>query len=61
MGGILLDSWVDINQLDEINPIQEVCKRGFSMPSDGLVLPVGNIKLQDADSGMWTHGDGETC
>jgi hypothetical protein len=44
---LALDSWVDINALDDSNPIQEVCKRGFHLPEngEGLVLSTGNIRF----------------
>ena len=45
-----MDSWVDVNTLDENNAIQDVCKRGFQMPDNGqgMVFTTGNIAF-DAD------------
>lgn len=46
-GMLTVDCWVDISKLDAENPVQEVCKRGFHMPSDGQGLPftTGNIRF----------------
>lgn len=42
-----VDCWVDITALDEANPIQEVCRRGFTLPPDGrgLEFTTGNIRF----------------
>lgn len=53
-----VDSWVDINSLEDANPIQEVCKRGFAMPEggDGLLLATGNIRFDpEAPTGTCTR------
>ncbi|OMJ66336.1 hypothetical protein SteCoe_36843 [Stentor coeruleus] len=39
-----LDSWVDTSKLNEDNRIEEICGRGFSIPSAGLVFSVGSLK-----------------
>lgn len=46
-----LDSWVDVNGLDDSNAVQDVCKRGFQLPEsgEGMVFPTGNIRF-DPDS-----------
>lgn len=46
---LTLDSWVDVNSLDEANPIPEVCKRGFAVQdaANGLEFNVGNIKFPE--------------
>lgn len=46
-GMLTVDCWVDISKLDAENPVQEVCKRGFHMPSDsqGLPFTTGNIRF----------------
>ena len=54
-GKLVLDSFVDIGGLDPaMNPIQEVCSRGFHLPEDGagLEFPVGNIELPLDAPGM---------
>lgn len=42
-----VDCWVDITSLDEFNPIQDVCRRGFKVPGDGsgLEFTTGNIRF----------------
>lgn len=52
-GMLAVDCWVDINSLDESNPVQEVCKRGFHMPDtgSGLDFSTGNIRLDPAGPG----------
>lgn len=50
-----VDCWLDITALDEANPIQEVCRRGFSFPSDGsgLEFTTGNIRFDPDGPGAW--------
>ncbi len=51
---LTLDSWVDVNTIDdEHNPLQEVCRRGFHVPdaSQGLTFSVGNVKFDGAVPG----------
>ncbi len=52
-GMLAVDCWVDINKLDEANPLQEVVKRGFHMPDGGEGLPfvTGNIRFDMAAPG----------
>jgi hypothetical protein len=46
-GLLSVDCWVNISQLDMNNPIQDICKRGFTMPEAGEGLPfaTGNLKF----------------
>lgn len=37
-GGLELPSWVDVDALPAINPVQDVCTRGFRAPDDGSGL-----------------------
>ena len=44
---LTVDCWVDITGLDDNNPIQDVCKRGFAMPAsgEGIAFTTGTIRL----------------
>ncbi|RYG43881.1 hypothetical protein EON67_12385, partial [archaeon] len=46
-GSLAVDVWIDINKLDELNAVQDVCKRGFHMPDNGSGMEVvtGNIRF----------------
>jgi hypothetical protein len=48
---LAVDCWVDVTALDDANSIQDVCKRGFSMPvtGEGIAFTTGTIKF-DADA-----------
>jgi CRISPR/Cas system CSM-associated protein Csm2 small subunit len=48
-GMLVLDSWVDTSKLNEDNRIEEICGKGFNIPSAGLVFSVGSLK---ADSSL---------
>ena len=53
-GKLKLESWVDVSTLDpRVNPVQDVCSRGFHVPEDGrgLEFNVGNIKFPPGSSG----------
>ncbi len=60
-GKLKLDSWVDVSLLDQrLNPVQDVCSRGFHLPEDGkgLEFTVGNIKFQPGSSGAFLSAHG---
>jgi len=46
-GGLELPSWVNVDELSDANPVQEVCARGFRPHDDGRGLSffTGNIDL----------------
>jgi hypothetical protein len=44
-GQLVLESWVDVSKLSPDNRIEEICARGFSIPSSGLHFQVGSLKL----------------
>jgi len=44
-GLLILDSWLDINRLNESNSPDKVCQRGFEFSSGGLIFPTGHITL----------------
>lgn len=61
-----VDCWLDITTLDEANPIQEVCRRGFKLPMDGngLEFTTGNIAFDPDGPGAcsWpTRARSPTC
>lgn len=43
-----LDSWVDVNAMEDVNSIQEVCQRGFRVSESGLLFNVGNVNFGDS-------------
>ncbi|KAH8740302.1 zinc finger protein [Cryptosporidium ryanae] len=42
---LVLYCWVDTNELDKNNSIQDVSRRGFKIPSSGMKFTSGNIRL----------------
>ncbi|OII75945.1 B-box zinc finger domain-containing protein [Cryptosporidium andersoni] len=44
-GRLVLYCWVDTNELDLNNSIQDVCRRSFKIPPSGMKFTSGNIKL----------------
>lgn len=48
-----LDSWVDINGLDDNNAIQDVCQRGFRTGDSGQTFNVGSVQF--AEDGQIQH------
>lgn len=42
---LVLYCWVDTNELDQNNSIQDVSRRGFKIPSSGMKFTSGNIRL----------------
>jgi hypothetical protein len=53
-GKTVQDAWVDVATLDTaLNPVQDVCTRGFKMPADGsgAMFTVGNIRFPSQSSG----------
>ena len=51
---LTVEAWVDVTGLDDSNPIQDVCKRGFSMPAsgEGIAFTTGTIKFDTDAPGM---------
>lgn len=55
---LVLDSWVDVSKLDLAqNPVQDLCARGYKMPSDGngATFTVGNIAFEPESAGARTN------
>jgi hypothetical protein len=47
---VVLDSWLNVDEMDKENSLDEVSTGGFKFPRRGLVFPTGTIKTPSESS-----------